>query len=141
MILQSKELTFTTAATAARLANAVVMHGDDIRRAIDSKAKAAPTQFKKDLHALFNDHNVIVALCGRMLASLPTTNVDGALQVAHAFTTHVSAVEHDYFTAVDDVIQGDDEETGAGHIDVNEFTSGVFYRHATRRSRQPPRTP
>ena len=130
-ILQSKELTFTTAEMAQDLAVLIGDHVDTIRDDAAKKAKSAPAAFKKPLYEMFERHNAIIALCGRMLANLPTSNIDGALQVAHAFTTHAAAVEQDYFTAVDDVVQGDDEETGAGHINVNEFTSGVFYRHAT----------
>ena len=83
------------------------------------------------MFAPLEDENAIVALCGRMLASWPGANVDGALQVAHAFTTHTSALELDYFTAADDRASTDDDATGADHIGVNEFTSGVFYRHST----------
>ena len=125
--LQGDQLTFTTDETAQALAIAVAKHRDAI---LDDDFK--PNKLVKDeLLAPFSQQNTIIALCGRMLAALPGTNVDGALQVAHAFTTHASNPDLDYFTAVDDEIQDDDEETGAGHINVNEFTSGVFYRHAT----------
>ena len=126
--LQGDQLTFTTAAAARRLAHKVAARQEAI---LDEDFR--PTKsVKDDLLEPLRAHNAVIALCGRMLTeSSAGVNVDGALQVAHAFTTHASAVEQDYFTAVDDVIQGDDEETGAGHINVNEFTSGVFYRHAT----------
>ena len=127
-VLQGDQLTFTTAEAARRLAHKVVKHRVAI---LDEGFKPSPND-KKDLLEPLRAHNAVIALCGRMLAeSSAGVNVDGALQVAHAFTTHASAVEQDYFTAVDDVVQDDDEETGAGHINVNEFTSGVFYRHAT----------
>lgn len=126
--LQGDQLTFTTAEAARLLAVAVIKHEDEILSDKFKPKKAV----KEELLQPFTTHNTVIALCGRMLAeSAAGVNVEGALQVAHAFTTHVSAVEQDYFTAVDDVIQGDDEETGAGHINVNEFTSGVFYRHIT----------
>ncbi|MCY4102024.1 MAG: type I-E CRISPR-associated protein Cas7/Cse4/CasC [bacterium] len=126
--LQGDQLTFTTAEAARRLAHKVAKHREAM---LDEHFK--PTKSTKDdLLEPLRAKNAVIALCGRMLAeSSAGANVDGALQVAHAFTTHASAVEQDYFTAVDDVVQGDDEETGAGHINVNEFTSGVFYRHAT----------
>ena len=126
--LQGDQLTFTTAEAARGLASKVANH----RAAVLDESFKPTKSVKDDLLAPLRAHNAVIALCGRMLAeSSAGVNVDGALQVAHAFTTHASAVEQDYFTAVDDVVQGDDEETGAGHINVNEFTSGVFYRHAT----------
>ncbi len=65
---------------------------------------------------------------GRMLADNPGYNVEAAVQVAHAFTTHGAAIEDDYFTAVDDLKSLDRaKDRGAGFISVNEFGSGVFY--------------
>ena len=125
--LQGDQLTFTTRETAADLAATAAEHRSDIL-ADDFKPKKA---VKEQLLAPLSAANAVIALCGRMLASLPGSNVDGALQVAHAFTTHTSTLELDYFTAVDDEVQDSDTETGAGHINVNEFTAGVFYRHAT----------
>jgi len=70
-----------------------------------------------------------ISLLGRMLAELPGANVDGAAQVAHAFTTHTAEPQRDYFTAVDDWL--DEGDTGSGHLDTSEFSAGVFYRYAT----------
>jgi len=70
-----------------------------------------------------------ISLLGRMLAELPGANVDGAAQVAHAFTTHTSEPQRDYFTAVDDWLG--DTDTGSGHLSTAEFSAGVFYRFAT----------
>ncbi|MFD5475389.1 type I-E CRISPR-associated protein Cas7/Cse4/CasC [Streptomyces sp. NPDC127105] len=70
-----------------------------------------------------------ISLLGRMLAELPDANVDGAAQVAHAFTTHAAEPQRDYFTAVDDWLG--EAETGSGHLDTSEFSAGVFYRYAT----------
>lgn len=125
--LQGDQLTFTTYETAHDIAAAISIH----RAAILGDEFKPNKALKGELLAAFDRQNTVIALCGRMLAALPGTNVDGALQVAHAFTTHAASPNLDYFTAVDDDVQDDDDETGAGHIDVNEFTSGVFYRHAT----------
>ncbi|MFE2381360.1 type I-E CRISPR-associated protein Cas7/Cse4/CasC [Streptomyces misionensis] len=70
-----------------------------------------------------------ISLLGRMLAELPDANVDGAAQVAHAFTTHAAEPQRDYFTAVDDWLGA--AETGSGHLDTAEFSAGVFYRYGT----------
>ncbi|SHM16960.1 type I-E CRISPR-associated protein Cas7/Cse4/CasC [Vreelandella subglaciescola] len=69
-----------------------------------------------------------VALFGRMLAAVPTYNVDAACQVAHAITVHAAEVEDDYFTAVDDLNPGD-EDRGAAHIGEAGFGAGLFYTY------------
>ena len=67
-----------------------------------------------------------VAMFGRMLAKVPEFNVEAAVQVAHAFTTNRTAIEDDYFTAVDDINKPEDD-AGAGHLGEVEFSSGVYY--------------
>lgn len=67
-------------------------------------------------------------LFGRMVADDPQYSIDGTMQVGHALTTHGITVESDYFTAVDELNTG--EETGSGHIDNRDFSSGVFYGFA-----------
>lgn len=71
-----------------------------------------------------------VALWGRMATSGLMTTIDGSLAVAHAITTHAAQADTDWFTAVDDLVQ-DAGEVGAGHLDTQEFSSGVFYRYAS----------
>lgn len=78
---------------------------------------------------------VDVALCGRMTTSGLMMPVDGALAVAHVFTTHAVDSDIDWFTAVDDLVS-DAGETGAGHLNTQEFSSGVFYRYASLNLRQ-----
>lgn len=69
-----------------------------------------------------------IAMFGRMLADNPSYNVEAAVQVAHAFTTHRVAVEDDYYTAVDDLkAERAEADKGAGFIGVQEFGSGLFY--------------
>jgi CRISPR system Cascade subunit CasC len=81
------------------------------------------------LDVLRTGHPVDVALFGRMVADIPSLNVDAATQVAHALSTHATQTEFDYFTAVDDENTAD--ETGAGMIGNVEFTSSTLYRYAT----------
>lgn len=79
-----------------------------------------------------------IALSGRMATSGLMSNlpVDGALAVAHAITTHaVEPQDVDWFTAVDD-LTSDAGETGAGHLDTQQFSSGVFYRYASLNLKQ-----
>jgi len=72
---------------------------------------------------------VDIALSGRMATSglmSELGKIDGALAVAHAITTHTADADLDWFTAVDDL-----QELGSGHLDTQEFSSGVFYRYAS----------
>jgi CRISPR system Cascade subunit CasC len=73
---------------------------------------------------------VDVALWGRMATSGLMSPVDGSLAIAHAITTHEAQADIDWFTAVDDLVQ-ESGEVGAGHLDTQEFSSGVFYRYAS----------
>ncbi len=81
---------------------------------------------------------VDIALSGRMATSGLMSNlpVDGAMAIAHAITTHaVEPQDVDWFTAVDDLTSGAGE-TGAGHLDTQQFSSGVFYRYASLNLKQ-----
>ena len=69
---------------------------------------------------------VDIAMFGRMLADSPKYNMEAAVQVAHAITVHKSAVEDDYFTAVDDLNKGL-EDKGAAHIGERGYGAGLFY--------------
>lgn len=78
------------------------------------------------------EHSVDIALFGRMVADQTDLNVDAAAQVAHALSVHAVEDESDYFTAVDDHKQADEEEdAGAGMIGTVEFNSSTLYRYAT----------
>lgn len=77
-------------------------------------------------------HSVDVALFGRMVADQTDLNVEAAAQVAHALSVHPVTNEYDYFTAVDDHKNADeDEDAGAGMIGTVEFNSSTLYRYAT----------
>lgn len=72
---------------------------------------------------------VDVALSGRMATSglmSEVGKIDGAMALAHTITTHAVDADIDWFTAVDDF-----QDLGAGHLDTQEFSSGVFYRYAS----------
>lgn len=69
-----------------------------------------------------------LAMFGRMLAADPDYNIEAAVQVSHAITTHKVVSEDDYFTALDDLGEASDAEgTGAAHLGVREFGAGLFY--------------
>lgn len=93
--------------------------------------KSAPTSVlpAEAVQDAVSARNPMINLFGRMLAELPSSKVDGAVQVAHAFTTHVAEPEVDFFTAVDDLNEA--AETGSAHLNGAEFSAGVFYRYAS----------
>lgn len=85
----------------------------------------APTQ--EQLALLRKQHTASdIALFGRMLASSPAYNTEAAAQIAHAISVHKVTVEDDFFTAVDDLNNGE-EDVGAGHMGETEFAAGLFY--------------
>ena len=84
---------------------------------------------KEVLAAASSEHGVEVSLFGRMVADNKLLSVDASVQVAHALSTHGAEIESDYFTAVDDERDADDQ--GADMIGVIDFTSATLYRYAT----------
>ncbi|GLY03973.1 type I-E CRISPR-associated protein Cas7/Cse4/CasC [Actinoplanes sp. NBRC 101535] len=94
----------------------------------DALDKAVADKNLAILPILASGHPIDVALFGRMVADLPSLNVDAATQVAHAISTHAAEIEFDYYTAVDDA---NHDDNGAGMIGTVEFTSATLYRFAT----------
>lgn len=83
------------------------------------------------LAALDGGDAVDLALFGRMIADKPDKNVDAAVQMAHAFSTHAIATEFDFYSAVDDLQQDDAEEgAGAGMLGTTLYNSACYYRYA-----------
>lgn len=73
-----------------------------------------------------------IALFGRMVTSQYFADVDAAMQVAHAISTHAVNRESDYFTAVDDMLGSSDdpEDSGAGMIGDVDYNSCCYYEYA-----------
>ena len=98
----------------------------------EKKIKAAvKDHFKKDeLKNLLSllDAGLDSAMFGRMVTSDVLSRCDAALHVAHAFTVHGEQAEDDYFSAVDDLLE-ESGETGSGHINSTELTSGLYYSY------------
>jgi CRISPR system Cascade subunit CasC len=67
-----------------------------------------------------------IALFGRMLADDVAYNMDASCQVSHAISVHPVAIEDDYFTAVDD-LNNQEEDRGSAHIGEAGFASALFY--------------
>lgn len=117
-----------------------VAHFCELIRADEQDVKKLEKQIEKEGRPFREAMSkaVDIALSGRMATSGLMSNlpVDGALAVAHAITTHaVEPQDVDWFTAVDDLTQ-DAGETGAGHLDTQQFSSGVFYRYASLNLKQ-----
>jgi CRISPR system Cascade subunit CasC len=123
-------LLFLPDSAAPALADIAEEHREALAKALGKAAAAKPLLPKDAIHEILRSRNGSIALFGRMLAEIPGAGVDGAVQVAHAFTTHATSVQADFFTAVDDVNQWA-EDAGSAHMNTGEFSSGVFYRYAT----------
>lgn len=90
-----------------------------------AQEKRAPTQ--EELDGLLREQTAVdIAMFGRMLASKAQFNGEASVQVAHAIGVHASAIEEDYFTAVDDLNKKD---ASAGHLDQAGFAAAVFYQY------------
>ncbi|WP_330982873.1 MULTISPECIES: type I-E CRISPR-associated protein Cas7/Cse4/CasC [Enterobacterales] len=73
-------------------------------------------------------HAVDMAMFGRMLASSPEFNVEAACQVSHALGVSAVTVESDFFTAVDD-LNNKEEDAGSAHMGEQGFASALFYTY------------
>lgn len=73
-----------------------------------------------------------IALFGRMVTSDAFRNVEASMQVAHAISTGKTALESDYFTAMDDLLSGNSmDEIGAGMIGDIDYTASCYYHYAS----------
>ena len=73
-----------------------------------------------------------IALFGRMVTSDAFRNVDASMQVAHAISTNKLNMESDYFTAMDDMLQGETmDDSGAGHVNGTDYNSSCYYIYAS----------
>jgi CRISPR system Cascade subunit CasC len=88
--------------------------------------KKALAKFSYELSRAYKRRSVDIALFGRMTTSDAFEDVEAAMQVAHAISTHAIVNEVDYFTAVDDLGK---TGGGAGHVDEAMFNSACFYKY------------
>ena len=110
---------------------------DDTAKKTTKKKKAKKAQggglggdALKELAQLYDDSSMTpdIALFGRMIADNADFNVNAAVQVAHAISTHRIAMEFDFYTAVDDLQTSG--ETGAGMMGTTQFSAPCLYRFA-----------
>jgi CRISPR system Cascade subunit CasC len=71
--------------------------------------------------------SVDIACFGRMFAGMTDRRMTAAVSVMHPFTVGRAVVETDFYIAKDDLASA--EEPGAGFMDNQEFTSGLFYSY------------
>lgn len=83
-------------------------------------------EFTDALKAANRCDAVDIALFGRMTTSDAFQDVEAAMQVAHAISTHATVTETDYFTAVDDLGKSGG---GAGHVDEAMYVSPCLYKY------------
>ncbi|MFF2792839.1 type I-E CRISPR-associated protein Cas7/Cse4/CasC [Streptomyces sp. NPDC058049] len=92
----------------------------------DSTPAVLPT---KEVAAIIKQRTATINLFGRMLTEIADAGVDGAVQIAPAFSVHQSDAQPDYFTAVEDwSLPG---QSGSAHLQTGFFTTGVLYRYTT----------
>ncbi|MZE76787.1 type I-E CRISPR-associated protein Cas7/Cse4/CasC [Streptomyces xinghaiensis] len=135
-IVPNKVLTnamvYVPRAAVAELADLAEEKREALEKAKDIKKPSDKSVLPNDrIEAVLRSRNGVINLFGRMLAEIDDAGVDGAVQVAHALTTHETDVELDYFSAVDDITDAWDDATGSGHMGHAEFSAGTFYRYAT----------
>lgn len=68
-----------------------------------------------------------IAIFGRMIAKAPFMDVEAASYFSHAISTHKANSEFDFFTAMDDL--KDEDNQGSSHMGTNEFNSATYYRY------------
>lgn len=127
-ILATSVLLYLPASGIGELTAIAAEHRDAIV-AEERKKKPKGVLPSEPIAQVLSSRSGTINLFGRMLAELPGANVDGAVQMAHAFTTHETTPEFDFFSAVDDIEQ-QAGIPGSGHINTAMFTAGTFYRYA-----------
>jgi hypothetical protein len=101
----------------------------DEKAQIKEDAPEKPPKMDEFMDALrsVNRYDAVdIALFGRMTTSDAFQDIEAAMQVAHAISTHAAVSEVDYWTAVDDLGK---TGGGAGHVDEAMFNSACFYKY------------
>lgn len=96
-----------------------------------AKLKASELQ-KAVKNANLRPISVDIALFGRMVTSDAFADVEASMQVAHAISTHKVSLESDYFTAMDDLLKGEDlDSSGAAMIGDVDYNASCYYIYAS----------
>lgn len=132
--VESKTILFLGKTEIEAIANILIKNWSVIEPGLTGDKPALPTKdpnISKVIEKALVDSGKPgdVALFGRMMASLPTVNVDASVQVAHAISVNPLQQEFDFFTAVDDLGASDDQ--GADHMGETGYNSSTYYRFTT----------
>lgn len=132
--IESKTILFLGQTEIAAIANILIKNWVKIEPEVKGKEPKLPAKdpnIPKVIEKALVDSGKPgdVALFGRMMASLPTVNVDAAVQMAHAISVNKLQQEFDFFTAVDDL--GGSDDAGADHMGETGYNSSTYYRFTT----------
>lgn len=132
--IESKTILFLGRTEIAAIADILIKNWSSIEAGLSEKEPKLPAKdpnIPKVIEKVLVDSGKPgdVALFGRMMASLPTVNVDAAVQMAHAISVNKLQQEFDFFTAVDDL--GSSGDTGADHMGETAYNSSTYYRFTT----------
>lgn len=112
---------------AADCLQTVISDNKDLKSFEKVKAKEIQTMMIK---AGVRPMTLDIALFGRMVTSDAFRDVEASLQMAHAISTNRLEREFDYYTAVDDLVNNEEEgDAGAGMIGDTEFNSNCYYMY------------
>lgn len=120
---KTKQLMFLTAAEIDRLTEELVALYRE--KGATGFAEIKWDKFHEKDGEKYIPHSVDIAMFGRMTTSSPFKDIDAAVQVAHAFSTHTITQEFDFYTAVDDI----SGEAGAGFLGETAFNSATYYKY------------
>lgn len=110
---------------------------EEVRRTLEGcETVAAVKEIKvKDwqerLKRLARPITMDMALFGRMITDDSFKNVEAAMQVAHAISTHAVNMESDFFTAVDDLQNTYGEDAGSAMMGDVDFNACCYYLYAS----------
>jgi len=99
----------------------------DTKEALNNFNNLLDKLTRENLKRLKHSAGLDASLFGRMVTSDILARMDAAIHVAHAFTVHAEASESDYFSALDDLLTGENVKLESGHINSTELTSGLYY--------------
>jgi CRISPR system Cascade subunit CasC len=123
------EAALTQLAELAHTHRGALEGGKDLTTLSSKDAAAATVLPNNEVDTILTSSNGVISLLGRMLAEVGGAGVDGAVHLAHAFTTHETETQLDYFSLVDDITALWNDTAGSAHMNTNEFSAGTFYRY------------
>lgn len=84
-------------------------------------------EVRKEIGDWIEYHALDIAMFGRMTTSSPFKDIDAAVQVAHALSTHKIEPEFDFYTAMED--RPEPDALGASFLGDTAFNSATYYKY------------